>query len=322
MSRHEPVFLGRHKANTPAWHALRATGIGASEVAAVLGLSPWLSPFTLWHLKAGNVADGFVENPATYWGTTLEPVIAREYRARHRRRVMLQPGTYHHPDRRWQLVNPDGLIGTARQGFELLEVKTARTADGFGDDGTDEVPVHYACQVMHALDVMGLERATLAVLIGGSDYREYHLTFDEAEAAILRDAAATFWQSIADGIMPAVDAADSTTRTLRALHPDIVDVEVAVPRSIADEYAIATGAYRVAEARRKAATNALLEVMGDGRYAVTEGRKVATRSVSTPRRLDTTRLRDELPDVADAFTKPGKPEHKLIPAKNLEELTA
>jgi predicted phage-related endonuclease len=37
------------------WLALRNTGIGASDVAIVLGLSDWGSPFHLWALKTGSI---------------------------------------------------------------------------------------------------------------------------------------------------------------------------------------------------------------------------------------------------------------------------
>ena len=40
-------------AGTPEWHASRTRALGGSEIAAVVGLSPWQSAFGLWHLKRG-----------------------------------------------------------------------------------------------------------------------------------------------------------------------------------------------------------------------------------------------------------------------------
>ncbi|MDX8401933.1 MAG: YqaJ viral recombinase family protein [Mariprofundaceae bacterium] len=53
------------------WHAWRASGIGASEIAAVLGLSPWKTAYQLWLEKTGQ-AEPFRGNAATRRGQALE----------------------------------------------------------------------------------------------------------------------------------------------------------------------------------------------------------------------------------------------------------
>ena len=39
------------------WLAWRRSGIGASDVAGILGISPWASPFTVWADKLGLLPD-------------------------------------------------------------------------------------------------------------------------------------------------------------------------------------------------------------------------------------------------------------------------
>src|SRR5690606_40736197 len=51
-------LLGTWPDGSPEWHAARASRLGGSDMAAVLGRSPWVSPYRLWHLKAGKVVDG------------------------------------------------------------------------------------------------------------------------------------------------------------------------------------------------------------------------------------------------------------------------
>ncbi|MEH6474447.1 MAG: YqaJ viral recombinase family protein, partial [Sneathiella sp.] len=52
--------------------------VGASEVAALFGLHPQLTKFELWHIKKGNIpAPDLDGNDPVFWGTTLEPAIAR-----------------------------------------------------------------------------------------------------------------------------------------------------------------------------------------------------------------------------------------------------
>ncbi|MDQ3578214.1 MAG: YqaJ viral recombinase family protein, partial [Actinomycetota bacterium] len=61
------MFVGDFAPGSPEWHAARAQGLGGSEIAAVLGLSPWESRFSLWHRKTGT-ASPVVENDIMYWG--------------------------------------------------------------------------------------------------------------------------------------------------------------------------------------------------------------------------------------------------------------
>src|SRR5262245_52949583 len=64
-----------------AWLEARRKGIGASEIAAVLGISPWESPFSLYWRKV----NGWDYEPSSEmeWGTRLEPVIAEKYANNH-----------------------------------------------------------------------------------------------------------------------------------------------------------------------------------------------------------------------------------------------
>ncbi len=62
------------------WLAVRNQGIGSSDSAAVVGLSPYKSPLELWMEKTGRKApDDLSDNEAVFWGSTLEPVIAQVY---------------------------------------------------------------------------------------------------------------------------------------------------------------------------------------------------------------------------------------------------
>lgn len=69
----ETRSLGRE-----AWLEVRKGGIGSSDAAAAVGLSPYKSQLELWMEKTGR-SEGFqpkgLDDP-TYWGTQLEPLVA------------------------------------------------------------------------------------------------------------------------------------------------------------------------------------------------------------------------------------------------------
>ena len=60
------------------WHELRAKAVGGSEVAALFGLSPFTTAYTLWHEKAGKVPREEFDNQKTNWGKLIEPLVAGE----------------------------------------------------------------------------------------------------------------------------------------------------------------------------------------------------------------------------------------------------
>lgn len=278
-------LVGHFEPGTPEWHAARANGLGGSEIAPVLGLSPFESRFSLWHRKTG-MANPVVENDVMYWGKLLERTIREEFNRRHYLDdgfVAHEAGTWRHVDRQWQVANPDGLIWPLildRQEeppVSMLEVKTARTDDGWGEEGTDQIPIYYRTQVLWYLDVFGLDLCHVAVLIGGSEYREYQVTAAPDEAAFMRERAVDFLGTVRRRERPDIDAHDQTYQVIREMHPDIEDVAKEVPASIAVPYLNANEAFAAAKAEKQQATATLADFLGTAHYATYLGDRIADR---------------------------------------------
>jgi len=162
------------------WLEARRAGIGASDIPQILNLSPWGGPFRVWIDKRfpGEVEDDVSD--AMHWGIQLEGVIGEEYSQRHGVE-MTQLGftIYHHPKHEWATCTPDFAIAGGRSGDSFVEAKTTRVATGWGDHLTTEIPEHYRAQVQWQMGVLGISDIDVAVLIGGSDYREYAIAFDK-----------------------------------------------------------------------------------------------------------------------------------------------
>jgi putative phage-type endonuclease len=165
---------------------MRQSGIGASEVAAVLGLSPWQSPLDVYQKKLG-LTGQTPANPAMEWGHLLEPVIGKKYAEV--AGVKLRRGRTVRGTERWMLATPDFL----RPDGAPVQVKTARNDDGWGPDMSTEVPLGYACQVAWEMAVVGAPEAVLAVLIGGSDFRCYRLQRDFETEQLIVARCREFW---------------------------------------------------------------------------------------------------------------------------------
>lgn len=256
----------------------------ASKVAAVLGLSPWESRFSLWHRMAG-LAEPSPDTDQTRRGTYLEDGVARWFADQHRSEFELLPGlSWRHQERPWQAASPDRLIVErdtwAKRTLAVLEVKTANNADEWGEPGTDEVPPYYRAQVVWQLDTLGLSTGYVAVLLGpGLTFAEYRIDYNEAEAAYIRSEAKAFMDSLPGGPAeqrPDVDAHSETYTVLRQINPDI-DGDVDVPHHLARDYCQTLRAKRAADAAHDHARNALADHMQTARRAMWEGRSIATR---------------------------------------------
>lgn len=178
------MILTEH-ATKQDWLEARKNGLGGSDAAAILGLSPWRTPLDVYMERVGMVS-GPDENERMKWGTLLEEPIADEYRRRTGCKFKrCENAIATHAKYDWMLASPDRLIHGQKKG---LEVKTAGGRAAYdkdehgdplwGEEGTDQVPVYYLLQCQHYLAVTGFEAWDLAVLIGGQDYRVYTIKPD------------------------------------------------------------------------------------------------------------------------------------------------
>lgn len=269
------ILLGTFTPGTAEWNTARAgLCITATEIAAVLNLSPWSNRYKLWHRKAGLPIAPFEPTPYTKWGVRFEDDVAEEYAERHPELPLLETGTWRHDDREWQRATPDRLHGN-----RIVEIKTSPFDNGeWGPDGSDQVPLHYRCQVIWQQDTLGLyERAHVAVLISGWDYRELYVDYDETDAALMRDAAQTFLRDVRHGNRPDIDDSTHTYDTLRRQPDRRDDIDVEIPGPIADRYELAGAKYRTAGAAYTEAKSHVLAALGTGRNAVHLGRRIAYR---------------------------------------------
>lgn len=311
------------------WLAARREGVTASEIAVVMGLSPYDSPFALYHRKRGDLPE-VEDSDAMERGRVLEPYIAEKFAALRPEFTLLGDGRqlYAHPDRPWQMATPDRFVYEA-QGHPsiwdplvaVLETKTdAGGDDGWGEDGSDQIPVHYRCQVLQQCDVLGVKRWYVACLAMRSwKLRVYTGEIDdqaEADLELMRREGLAFLHRIERGDPPDIDWRPQTTAALKHLNPKVEQVDVTVGRRLAISYRAAVRRAAEAEQRKDEMTNRMLHAIGSGRRAVEAGTSevVATRSVYPNRRISTSMLRQDYPDAAAACTV-TRDVTKLLPAK-------
>jgi putative phage-type endonuclease len=292
------------------WLAARRPGITASEIAIVMGLSPYSSPYALFHQKLGILPAG--EDQAVFErGRVLEPYVAEKFAAAHPEFYVYGDGRelYAHCDRPWQLATPDRLLFGPYDGrgweetepSAVLETKTDAGSDEWGEPGTDEIPVHYRCQVLWQMDVMGVSRAYVSCLDPARwQIREYVIGHHPSHAGHLavlrpgddltcdicvdivamRGAGDAFMVMLAEETVPDVDWRPATIGALKKLHPSLTDEDAVIGLQLRERYRAACRNHKHWEQRKKLYEAQLRERMGSARRAVSEsGVPVARRDV-------------------------------------------
>lgn len=269
------ILLGTFTPGTPEWDKARAgLCITATEIAAVLGLSPWQSRFSLWHKKAGLPTPPFTPSAAMEWGIRHEPTVAAKYAEMHPELTLTETGTWRHVDREWQRATPDRLADD-----RLVEIKTATVDDGWGEPGTDEVPIYYRCQVIWQMDTLGYRRTDVGLLVGNCDYREYTVEYDEDDAYVMRSAAEEFLADVRNGTRPPIDGADATYQTIRVQPDGLEDRDVEIPFGTVCRWDAAYEAHQIADAELTKVRGEVLDLIGNAKRAVCESRRIAYRTV-------------------------------------------
>ena len=282
------VRLGRFEVESDPWLAARVSGIGGSDIAAILGISPWMSAFSLWHVKAGSVPAEVLTDEPIYWGKALEKVVLQRWREEHPEygAANFQGYTWCDPGQPWRHANPD-FVATSptRSQHEVVEIKTSAFADEWGPSGSAIVPPWYLAQLLWYLDVLGARWGWLAVLIGGNDYREYRIDARDyvEDLRLITSRAAEFWRTVQAGEQPPIDGSDSTYRTIRVMHPDIDDERVEISADLAAQLIAAKEAKVAAETGWVQALSMAADAMGSARIATLGGLRIASRRATKRR---------------------------------------
>jgi len=289
------------------WLEVRRQGVGGSDAAAIAGVSPFASRLSVYLSKVQPL-EAEPETEAQHFGNVLEDVVAREFSRRTGFRVRRRNAVLRHPEHPWMLANVDRLVSDGETGPAILEVKTRSAyARGAWEAG---VPLDVQYQVQHYLAVTGYARAYVAVLLGGSDYRQVRADRDEEFIARLTELERIFWfEHVLPGIPPEPDGSEASSVSLRRLYPTaVLDSEVILPdhaEELVRELAEAKAEAKQAGDEVSRLENQVKALMADAETAYLPGieRPVCTWKTQTRTTIDTKALRSQEPEVAARFEK-------------------
>lgn len=229
------------------WLALRKSGIGGSDIAAIIGLNRFRGPYDVYMDKTTEADTAEETNEAIHFGILLEDIVAKEFTQRTGMKVQRINATLKNGicianiDR--TIISPaisgnvrfkDGALTTDA----LLECKTAgfHSAWRWGPSQEDliikglpvphaEMPVEYLAQIQWYMGITYCKTAYVAVLIGGQDYRIYRVDRDEEIIQSLYEAADEFWQHVQKGQPPEPKTAEEAAKTWHQDNGEAVEAD-------------------------------------------------------------------------------------------------
>lgn len=198
--------------------------IGGSDVASILGISPWKTAYELWEEKTTDWQEPSSEerDKVLRRGKKLEPMVIEMLQEERNVWVVDRNQVYsdsEYPFLRaeidYEYILDNDLVervskdsqprhGLYEFGFSLRtppdnigngDVKTVHpfAAKDWGEEGTDEVPAYYVAQFQHGLMVKKRDICMVAALIGADDLRVYEVRRDQEIIDFIRQACLNFW---------------------------------------------------------------------------------------------------------------------------------
>lgn len=289
------------------WTEARKTGIGASEMSAVLGLNPWKSALELYAEKTGAIEPEDLSNvEAVEMGLLLEPVVIARYRSKSGRWADRDGHLLRSREHPWATATLDGRTAETEMALEDARPLEVKTTSAFrSEDWLDGPPEPYRVQVMHQMLVTGADVATIACLIGGQKLAWADVPRDEQLIRKIIFHGQVFWERVQQRTPPPVDGPGARD-ALKTIYPADNGQTIELPRSlldVIDELESVKDEAKETDKKRAALEARIQEAMGSASRGIILGGatvtwRTQTRKASTLPEASFRVLRISRPKVA------------------------
>jgi len=307
----------------------RRVFLGSSDIASVLGLQPrsWRTALGTWSRKVTEDTEPLPEKEkrkVLARGQVVEPLVAGMLEVLHGITGTVRGHRYADPEVPYFAAEIDMEVPfhavahlfkdiiSADPGYlddEIVnvEIKTVHpfAASEWGEEGSDEVPIHYAAQVFWGLGVTRRRFAICAALFGADDLVLYPIVRDDATIDGMRAKGKQFWE---DYVLTGLPPPPTTLSDSALLWPQDDGSEVEATE-IAAAACVTLGAI---SASRKSYEDGeelvkllLREFMKNASVLTHNGIDVATLKAQTTRTIDAAKLKAEFPDAYKACLRLG-----------------
>ena len=297
----------------------RSSYLGSSDIAAVMGLSPWKTRLDVYLEKIGN-APPLDEDKAKIFkrGKRMEPLVSEMLAEEYGWDIVARNARYIDPEFQWMGCEIDAETDIDGERVNI-EIKTVHpfAAAKFGDADTDEVPVEYAAQAMYSLMITGRKLCKFGVLVGSDNLSTYEVVRDEETIIGMRAAAVEFWNNHVLARIPPdpVNLPDIYKLMRRDKGGTQIEANDQTA-SMVEEYARLSAMSKDADAKAEELRFRIGSYMlgvermqnkdAPGRHALLRnGAEILTISLQEQTRIDTKALKALYPQIAEECSRTG-----------------
>lgn len=283
------------------WLELRRTGIGGSDCAAALGMSKWQSQLGLWLDKMGQ-GKPVEESEAMYWGHIMEPVLLAEFSKRTGKQAESCPLMFQSVEYPFMLADLDGIVREPDGSTSIIEIKTANSFAV--NDWNDGVPVQYYLQIQHYMATVDLNKTYLCVLLGGNEFQIHEIDRDEDTIRNIIALEHDFWQKVVTKSQPEVDSQSGDA--LNSMYPEAKNTSIMLADeadNLINDYISIKAIEEDIKKKKVELENRLKSMLGQAESGKSKTGFMVKWSNSCTKRLDTTALKKDLPELVTKYMK-------------------
>jgi putative phage-type endonuclease len=215
MAKKDLIAISTVNMSREEWLEHRRKTIGGSDAAAIVGLSKWATPLTVYMDKKGLAPDK-PDNIAMRIGRELEETVARLWCEETGKKCQRRNAILMNPRIPFAHANVDRWVVGENAGLECKTTGEMNITQYKGG----EFPANYYVQCMHYMMVTGADRWYLAVLVGNREFYTFVIERDEDEIAALRETEQAFYENyLLPSVMPECTGADADGEAVRSLYP-------------------------------------------------------------------------------------------------------
>lgn len=282
------------------WLRYRKQGIGGSDAGAICGFNPYRTAMQVYYDKTSDETEN-IDNEAMRQGRELEDYVAKRFAEETGKKVRRANAMFYDEKNPFMLADVDRMIVGENAGLECKTV-SPYMAEHWKDD---KVPLSYQMQCYHYMSACNADRWYVAALIYGREFKVYTLERDEEIIANLIRLEEDFWNNyVQKRVLPEPDGSKLADSVIAEYYKNADSVIIPL-QGFNDKLKRRqelVGLLDRLETEKKQIEQELKIYLGDAEMAENEQYRVSWKNVLT-NRIDTTRLKEEEPEIYKRFQK-------------------
>jgi putative phage-type endonuclease len=280
--------------------------ITASKIAAIIGISPWSTPFSLYQEMAGEISSDMQETERMKLGSYMEPVLHAYCEKEFGWKLVEVPEVgKEHPEHPFLWCLPDRLKLTYGPEY-VVEFKNVDSM--FRREWDDEGPPEYYKSQVHFQSMIYNLPGVIVACFGGNEIKYWEIERDQEIEGFLLFEALKFWKRLQDKQPPDTDGHAATSEALKRLFPrssgtllegppELKELAIAIKRDLSTQMSNL-------QDEKDALANRLKVAIGENDGLIwSDGTKVTWKKDKDRLEFDEETFKLEHPDIYEQYQK-------------------